>query len=209
MRNLTIVLWLSLCVSVLSQAQNISGPLSGTLGPGTYNVVGNCQVLAGNTLVILPGTTLLHTGHYEWAITGLLLAQGTSDSLITFARQLPDTNHYWAGLRFNAATAGGSLLDHCVIEYCDNYYRTGGGIYCNNAAVTIANSAISNCVAALGGGLYATYSGIVVEDCDIFDNLAADTPASDDGSGGGIYLDHSNTAQIRRTWIWGNHAGGA
>jgi hypothetical protein len=203
------VLPVLLSFSSISSAQNISGPLSGTLGPGTYIVVGDCQVNSGDTLLILPGTEFQHIGNYDWTINGLLLAAGSLDSLVRFVRQLPDSSHNWGGLRFPSATANGSVLDYCVIDHCSNPNRFGGGIYCSNSTITVTNSVISNCVASNGGGIYATYSGIVVEDCEIFGNSALDTPAADDGSGGGIFLDHSGSAEIRRSLIYQNYCSGA
>ena len=203
--NLLLILFL---VNV-SKSQNISGPVSGTLGPGIYTVVGDCQVNSGETLVVLPGTEFQHIGNYEWTINGLLLAVGAPDSLIRFVRQLPDTSHSWGGLRFPSSSANGSVLDYCIIAYCSNPNRFGGGLYCSNSTITVTNSIISNCIASNGGGIYATYSGIIVEDCQIFGNNALDTPAADDGSGGGIFLDHSGNAEIRRTLIYENHCSGA
>lgn len=192
----------------VSHAQNISGPLSGTLGPGIYTVVGDCQVNSGDTLTILPGTEFQHTGNYEWTIYGLLLAIGSPDGQILFVRQQPIPNHRWGGIRFPSSSADGSILDHCLIDNCNNSNRFGGGIYCSYSAITLSNTTISNCDGGDGGGIYANHSAIIIEDCEIFDNEAVDN-ASTDGNGGGIYLYFSGDAEIRRSLIYRNHSSGA
>jgi hypothetical protein len=188
--------------------QNISGPLSGTLGPGIYYVVGDCQILAGNTLTIRPGTTFLHAGSYRWTIYGQLIADGTSDSLIVFTRQVPDSAHMWRGLRFYNSTANGSLLDYCTIEYIYSL-SDSGSIYCRGADIDITHTTIAYCSAlGGGGGIYAISSPILIEDCEIHHNTAI-TSGSVTGNGGGIYLMYSNTARVRRCYVHHNSSTGA
>jgi len=208
MKKTFLLAWLCLSLAGTAVGQNISGPLSGTLGPGTYTVVGNCQVLTGNTLTIMPGTILRHAGNYEWAVDGLLLAAGAENDSIKFVRLLPDTTYDWGGLRFNSSTASGSLLEYCLIDHCNNSTRDGGGIYCSGAAITLRHSTVSWCRANHGGGVYAASSGIVIEYCLISHNTTVELAAST-GNGGGIFLLNSNNAYVRRTELAWNHNSGA
>ena len=83
-RNFVLSLILLMTAAIFAFSQNISGNLSGTLGPGTYNVVGNCQVQAGQTLLIQAGTTFLHTGNYTWTINGHIVVNGTEINPVQF-----------------------------------------------------------------------------------------------------------------------------
>lgn len=191
-----------------ASAQNISGVLSGTLGPGTYIVVGDCQINAGDSLVVQPGTTFLHASSYEWLIYGKLIAVGTEADSIRFLRQIPDTIYDWRGLRFYNASSAASILEYCVIDHCSNLTRPGGGIYCNASGITIRHSTVSNCRAGDGGGIYALSSPIYVEHCKIFGNSTVNGPTAD-GNGGGIFLMQSNGAYVRNTELYNNHSSGA
>ena len=208
MRKISMSLWLLIGIAALAHAQNISGPLSGTLGPGTYTVVGDCQVNVGNTLIILPGTTFLHAGPYEWAIAGTLMASGATADSIRWIRQLPDTIYDWRGLRFNGSGASGSLLEYCLIDHCDNSAYYGGGIYCSGAAITLRHSTISWNKANLGGGIYASSSAIVIEYCLISHNSSVELGTTS-GNGGGLFLLSSNNAYIRHSEFAWNHNSGA
>ena len=201
-------LWLLTFMAALASAQDISGPLSGTLGPGTYTVVGNCWINTGDSLRIMPGTALRHSGPYEWAINGRLLASGTAMDSIKFVRQAPDTIYDWRGLRFNSSSASGSLLEYCMIEHCNNSTRYGGGIYCSGATITLRHSTISWNKANLGGGIYAASSAIIIEDCLVSHNSSVEL-ATASGNGGGLFLLSSNNAYIHHTEFAWNHNSGA
>lgn len=194
-------------------AQNISGQLSGTLGPGTYIVVGNCYVNAGDTLNIRPGTELRHTGFFVWTINGILQASGTEASPIRFIPDQPIQSHRWRGIRFPSASSSGSVLDHCVIADCDSSDRPGGGVFCDHADITLSNSVVTNCFSGDGGGVYATYSNIVIENCEISDNSAftfrTGSHQGTNGNGGGIYFYHCAAPVIRGSKITGNWCQGA
>lgn len=95
-------------------AQNISGPLSGTLGPGTYYVVGDISVQIADSLVIEAETTLLMTGDHAFSVFGHLHAAGTEADSIIF-----DVNagtSYWDGIHFINPTSGSSILEYCVVR---------------------------------------------------------------------------------------------
>ncbi len=183
-------------ICVVAVNAQLSGPQSGTLGPGSYTVVGNISVDAGNTLTILPGTEFLHQGSFYWNIYGQLIAEGTERDSIIFKRYLPNQNFRWRGLRFHEDSTPTNSLDYCVIEHCWNGSSPinvhGGGIRSNGADITIRNSRISNCTSFFdGGGIWAINANIIVDHCTIVDNYASEL-----GNGGGINLEYCPTAQI-------------
>jgi hypothetical protein len=204
-----IALLLCLTVYGLSLAQEISGPLSGTLGPGTYIVVGDIQVQHAATLDIVPGTTLLHNGAWSWNIYGQLNAEGTEADSIYFIRQNEVPGHRWRSIRFQSGASSASTINYCVIDNCNvpsgtPYSMKGGGIYANGVGITITNTRISNCDAYWdGGGIYANNANIVVENCLIVDNTAISG-----ANGGGIYLSGCSGATINYNVIARNAATG-
>lgn len=172
---------------------NLHGTLTGTLGPGTYIVDGDCQVNYGTTVTVEPGTDFLFSGHYTWNIYGTLLAEGAEDNFINFRRQFPNDTCKWGGIRFDSSGSDSSILDYCVIDHAKNYYY-GGGIYATSAGPTIKHTRITNCYASYGGGVYATNnSSIVLDECVVMNCTA--------GDGGGIYLNYSDSSQILNSLI--------
>jgi len=190
-----LLVWLTPTL-VLSQP-SLQGPQTGTLGPGTFLVVGDIYVPHGQTLTILPGTTFLHTGHFTWYINGLIHAVGNSDSLIQFLRQQPIENHRWGGLRFQAGASNESLIEDCIIDNCKNittpnYY--GGGIYSNGVSFTVRDTKISTCYASYGGGAYITGGAAVEFDhCLVLKNEA--------GNGAGLYFYGSPNSIVKNSLI--------
>jgi hypothetical protein len=192
---LILLLCLGLCSLAFAQPQ-ISGPQSGNLGPGSYLVVGDIQVLAGNRLTIAPGTTFLHNGNWRWTINGTLQAVGTAQDSIKFVRQLPNDACRWFGIRFETGASAGNILSYCVVEYC--YHSTsfttsyGAGIYSNGIPVTISHTRVSNCLNNCdGGGIYINNAAANLNHCTITDNTAANST-----SGGGITLNGCTNATI-------------
>jgi len=171
---------------------SLSGPLSGTLGPGVFNVVGNCGVAAGNTLTIQPGTVLQHTGNFSWTISGTITALGTESQPIEFIPQ--NASIPWGGIRFNTGAPTQSRLEWCVIDKCETYVN-GGGLYIGNSGITLVDCEITNCSASSGGGIYAynTNAALVIEDCYIANNTA--------GNGGGMYFSGCNGSIVRYSEI--------
>ncbi len=186
----------------------IWGAQSGTLGPGQYLVIGDIRVLSGETLNIVPGTVFLHNGNWKWEIYGLLNASGAEGDSIVFTRQNPIEDHKWGGIRFQSGASDESVIDYCVIEYCKHPsglpVQYGGGIYINGVDLAITNSRISNCWNYWNGaGIYATNASILIENCVITDNEAAQG-----SNGGGIYLNSCNASQIVNNIIARNAATG-
>jgi len=187
-----------LIVPAANAQPQIYGNLSGSLGPGEYIVIGDCNVQSGVTLTIQPGTTFLHATHAIWSIYGTLSAEGTEADPIIFERQYETEACKWGGIRIYNSSANNTVLDYCVVDYCKNtYYPTyyGGGIYVSGSTPTISNTTISNCYASSGGGAYITGSaGPVFDSCTFVNNTA--------GNGGGIYIyNQSNNTVIKNSIV--------
>jgi hypothetical protein len=172
--------------------QTIYGDLSGSLGPGIYIVVGSCRVVAGESLIIMPGTTFLHAGSYDWRMNGSLIAVGTEEAPIRFCRQEPIEDHKWGGLCFYSGSEEESILEWCEFEYCKstNYpYDKGGAIYLDQVTIPIKHCKFTQCEATYGGAIYGDYSGfLTIQSCSIQGNIS--------DSGGGIYLHNCTNAII-------------
>ncbi len=116
-------------ISSVCLAQNISGPQSGTLGPGTFNVTGSIQVLYGQSLYIQPGTEFVFAGDYDFDVYGHLYAVGTeTDSIIFRAGSVEG----WNGIDINSLAT-----DSTILKYCCIYESNGVGLYITDASPTI------------------------------------------------------------------------
>jgi hypothetical protein len=198
-RKMFIAVLIILAVPLQAQTQ-ISGSQSGTLGPGTYLVVGDISVESGDSLTILPGTVFLHTGNYKWLVSGKFSAIGTEADSILFLRQEPINNDRWGGLHFiNGAPI--AAIDYCVIDNCFldfsmeyfasiNIYNGGQGLYLKHSRVTNAN------MTYYGGGVYAKDASVLIDSCLISDNFQ-----NNSARGAGIYLVGCNGAQIIHSLI--------
>jgi hypothetical protein len=188
-------------IVVLGQS-TIHGNLSGTLGPGTYMVDGDCQVQAGQSLTISPGTTFLHTGHYTWNIYGLLHAVGTASSPIIFTHESPNMSNKWAGIRFQQGASSSSILEWCHLVWSQNVPEPnsqGGAIYSDLVPITVRNCLVDHCNAADGGGIYLNgANNSVIDSCTFTNNLA--------NGGGGIQLNSCSNVQISNCRIGSNSA---
>ncbi|MBU1936676.1 right-handed parallel beta-helix repeat-containing protein [bacterium] len=172
----------------------LSGPLSGTLGPGTYHVDGAISVNSGDSLRLMPGTTLIFDGPYSFTINGTLLAEGAVSDSIRFTTEQSDLNR-WRGLRFEGVGSSGSQLRFCLIE---KGYATGtapdnrgGGVYCYDyASPAFTNCTISDNRAdgagAYGGGVACySYSSPTFVNCSFNRNEAG---VGSGGYGGGLFI---------------------
>ena len=177
--------------SVVGQ-EYIHGPLSGTLGPDTYIVDGDIQVLSGEVLTINPGTTFLHAGHFTWRIQGEINILGTAENAVVFTRQQPIESHLWGGIRFDNSTSANSVLEWCVFDACFNITypdHRGGAIFIDSTSVRISNCAILNCVATEGGGIYSSFTdSLIIQNCRFINNISE--------NGGGIFLNECNGVAI-------------
>lgn len=163
----------------------LSGPLSGTLGPGEFHVVDTIYVNSTDSLQLMPATTFNFDGPYPFKIYGILLAQGTESDSITFTTDTTANPDRWRGLRFSGSGSSGSRLGYCLIE---NGLATeawpnncGGGVYCYNSSPTFTHCTISdNSAGEDGGGVYCGGSSLAT-----FDNCTIDGNSADHFGGGG------------------------
>ncbi|MBC8490981.1 MAG: hypothetical protein H8D42_00280 [Candidatus Marinimicrobia bacterium] len=131
---LTIIVLFSINGAAL--AEDISGSLSGELGPGDYNVVGMISVFMGASLIIHPGTTFNFTGEYGFDILGYLYAVGTETDSIIFRQGSGDL---WRGINFFSLA-----VDSSIMEYCRVSDSNDKGIYISGVSPTISHCLISH-----------------------------------------------------------------
>ncbi|MBM3324143.1 MAG: hypothetical protein FJY66_00585 [Calditrichaeota bacterium] len=174
-------LWTILLMLALAQASfgQLSGPLSGMLGPGIYHIVGTISINSGDSLRLMPGTTFIFDGPYPFNIYGRLLAEGTVGDSIVFTTDIIANPNRWRGLRFWGSGSSGSRLAYCLIEKGLSYQ--GGGVNCcDHSSPTFINSTMSNNSTDFGGGIYCgQYSSPTFLNCIVTSNSA-------NGSGGGV-----------------------
>ncbi len=156
------------------------GPLSGTLGPGEYQVVGTISINSGDSLRLMPGTILNFDGPYAFYIYGTLLAEGTGSDSIVFTTDVLTNPNRWRGLRFYGSGSSGSQLAFCIIEYANRQNGYGGGVYCYDySSPTFMFCSINDNQASHGGGVSCKqYSSPTFVNCIFTDNSA-----SSDGGG--------------------------
>lgn len=204
--SLALITLLAISLTTFAQEQ-ISGPQTGTLGPGTYEVVGNIRVVSGQTLTIMPGTEFLHSGNYVWEIFGTLLAQGAEGDSIVFDRLSPIEGHKWGGIRFQTGASNESVIDYCIIDWCKRTgtpVAYGAAIYATGIELFITNSRISNASNYWdGGGIYGNNASLNIDHCVIANNTAASG-----SNGGGITLNSCNGTSITNSIIARNSATG-
>lgn len=120
----------------------IGGNLSGTYGPGVFIVACDITVSAGNTLELLPGTTLLFAENRRFDIEGDVLIEGSNSDSISF---LGYQNSPWIGIFKNK-------IDSIQFSFCNFRNMTNGvkmntqqdlGLIFNNCHFTINNTCIN------------------------------------------------------------------
>jgi hypothetical protein len=199
----------------------LSGPLSGTLGPGVFHVVDTISVESGDSLTLLPGTTFAFDGPFPFRIYGCLLAEGTETDSIIFTTDTLANPDRWRGLRFSGAGSSASRLAYCLVEkgyaigdWPDNY---GGGVCCRDASPSFANCIFSgNSAYYGGGGVYFISSSPAFVHCSFTGNtgslgggiLCRGSASFRDceingNSGGGVYCDITQAA-FQNCVFWGN-----
>lgn len=124
-------------------AEEISGPVTGTIGPGTYYVIGNISVPVGDSLTIAPGTELLFHGGCTFAVYGYLEAVGTEADSIFFKRRYFAS--LWEGIILYNYSSDDNHLTYCRID--------GSGcqaIELSSCSPTISHCLITNNIAGAG-----------------------------------------------------------
>ena len=179
-RGITAAAFLLLIFAQISFAQ-LSGSLSGTLGPGDLHVVGNIWIDSDDSLRLMPGTTFHFDGYYSFGIHGPLLAEGTETDSIVFSTDTLTNPDRWQGLRFYNSNSDGSRLSYCVVQFGwqPDYY--GGGVFIHESSPSFSNCTFrSNIAENFGGGVHCAYSSSSFTNCNFLHNSCG-------SAGGGVY----------------------
>jgi parallel beta-helix repeat protein len=179
----------------LGSSVSVQGNASGiwNIKKSPFIVENDIVVPKDSMLIIQPGVEVHFNGHFKFTINGLLIASGTSDSMIVFTRNFSLDKYNWWGLRFVEADSS-CKVEYCVIEYGRTDYPdlSGGGIYCLRSSPFIGHCVIQkNHAYDYGGGIYCEGSSPIIEGNTILNNssgLSGDFVTAIGGSGGGIYL---------------------
>jgi len=219
---------LALSAATLTHATDVSGNIEGTwtLSQSPYLVVGDLQIVAGDTLVIEPGVQVRFTGHYKFVDRGTLLAVGTESQPILFTRHYATDASKWAGLSIELSGTR-AMLRYCVIEYVDNHTQPQpnyyGALYIvGSCFADIRSCTIRNNRAQYGAGITTFASPVAMLDRLLvygneatvqgggyysssghpvtFSNCVFYGNASPQG--GGLWLQNSNWTGIRSTIVW-------
>jgi parallel beta-helix repeat protein len=205
----------------------LSGPLSGTLGPGVFHVIDTISVELGDSLTLVPGTAFTFDGPYPFYISGTLLAEGTETDSIVFTTDTAINPDGWRGMRFSDSTSSGSQLAYCIVEKSSHssgvncmgnsspsFKRcaisgnsadfSGGGIACDQGSPTFEYCTISGNISGGmdwtdGGGVFCWDASPVFEHCTISGNTVY-------GDGGGVAFVNQSSPAFTNCTIVGNYA---
>ncbi len=159
---------------------NVSGNVCGNwTNNNTYIVTGSITVPTGCTLTIQPGTVIKFNSNDTLTANGVLIASGTTANPILFTSNLATQNiGDWYGI---LAHNSSSIIDNCIIEYCNGMDATGynpiisnnvmrnsrSGVYCNNCSPHIFNNKIYNLITPNGSiGIWVEGTCNAVIECN-------------------------------------------
>ncbi|MBN1756598.1 right-handed parallel beta-helix repeat-containing protein [bacterium] len=191
-------------ISALAQTE-ISGDVWGTwdVSGSPYMVTDDINVPADSVLLIMPGCSVVFTGHFKFRIdsNALLKALGRESAPIMFTATdtlFTDSSGGHHGLRFDHSAPGCSLL-WVKIEYGqatdfdnssfvnDDY---GGAIFCWYSDIHLSHSILTHNTATFGGGIALRYSDAeIIENTLIYNRVYSRPNRS---GGGGIFCNYSN-----------------
>ncbi|MFH1010709.1 MAG: right-handed parallel beta-helix repeat-containing protein [bacterium] len=178
----------------------LSGPLSGTLGPAMFHVVDTISVESGDSLTLLPGTTFQFDGPYPFNISGTLFAEGTETDSIIFSTDIVDNRRRWQGLRFYDSGGSRSALAFCVIQNAVRFTPSGGGVDCYESSPSFSNCIIRGNESRCGGGVYCwSTSSPIFRECTFVGNSTSQF-------GGGAYCASNSSPHFIECVFEENHA---
>jgi len=134
--------------SISNRQTYVSGPITSdtiwTLVNSPYIVVGSVLINNGVTLTIEPGVTVKFTIDKALQVDGTLVAQGSSNNIITFtSNQTIPIDGDWGYISFTDLSddatydGSGNYVSGCILEYCIIEY--GGGTS-GNGVIRIESS---------------------------------------------------------------------
>jgi len=167
--------------AVIANAQviQVSGNQSGTWS-GEVRLVGDVIVDTGDTLTIMPGTSVISEKYFEIRVLGSFWAEGTENARIIFT--VSDTTGYsnyeqasqgaWKGITFSKPNS--VKLSYCDFSYGKTILDGDGGAMRIFMADDIEISHCTfhhNTMRRKGGAIYAENSVINMHDCEIYKNF--------------------------------------
>lgn len=206
------------------------GNVFGTWGleASPYHILGDIQIIEGDSLTIEPGCVIEFQGHYSFDISGHINAIGSSDSMILFT--VADTTGFsdmnsgsggWHGLRI---TSTGQQPQFTKLKYCTFMYGKGvGDLEADNCGgainlteygfANISYCTFENNIAGNGGAI-GCYNNFMLPllNSNTFTNNRAVRVNSQYGLGGAIFTNSSFfSTGIYNSLFFGNSAwqGGA
>ncbi len=158
-----------------------------TVENSPYYINGNFGVRDGYSLKIHPGVEVLFTGYYDFQVhNSQLVAVGTITDSIIFRPLEIDIG--WKGFSFSGGTLGlTDTLKYCSISYAFKKYASdefGGGINAYNVNLVVENCEIFNNIGRHGGGIYFVKGIFTFRNLNIHHNQSIDLGGT--GSGGGM-----------------------
>ena len=138
MKKYILLLMLTALIAAPSLAQtNISGSLSGTLGPGTFVLSGDALVAYNDSLIIAPGTTIYGRTGNAIAVFGYIHIAGTETDSVVMVSETPQ--NWWDGLDFKPSASDNCLVEYLYIADCETH-----GVDFYGCSPTIRHSTIFN-----------------------------------------------------------------
>jgi hypothetical protein len=207
--RLTSILLTVVLLSTLVVQRALAGGGGVNLYVATFGIdSGNCLVLAA------PCRTITYAMSQASSYDNIHIAAGTYYENLVVNENL---DFYGAGMNatiLDGGSAGQVIYDGSYnlllmdMTIRNGYYPTGtgGGISHWGGTLTMNRVKVTDNIAHTGGGIFS--NGLLnMTDCMINGNQAV-TDGANDGTGGGIFLQSSNTANLNNVTIHGNTASG-
>jgi hypothetical protein len=154
----------------------LSGYVSGTLGPGDFDVWDTLRVGEGSQFQILPGTRLHFRDRIPLIVRGRLSAVGTEQDSILFTLRDLDGNTAWGGIRFDYMADSGRF-EYCILER--GVWYANGTVSSLYTPLTMAHCEVrrNNATAGYATGVACFGGSLVLDQCVFRGNQASWTPA--------------------------------